>query len=94
MKPLGDLVLVLENDRQEVTKSGIIIPDSAGTGHIYGTAIAVGPGLFTQTGDKIPMTVKIGDTVCLEKTNRVKIKLDEIEYLLVRESEILMNSRG
>ena len=94
MKPLGDLVLVKENEKTDVTKGGIILPDSVDDSHIYGTVIAAGPGLFTQTGDRIPMTVKIGQKVVVEKQSRRPIKMEDEEYLLLRESEILMNSRG
>ena len=94
MKPLGDLVLIKEHDRVETTKSGIIIPDSVEGNYVYGDVIAVGPGLFSASGIKIPMTVKMGERVCLNKQNRNVIKLNEEEYILVRESEILMNSRG
>ena len=94
MKPLGDLVLIKEHNRVETTKSGIIIPDSVEGNYVYGDVIAIGPGLFSASGIKIPMTVKMGDGVCLNKQNRSVIKLNEEEYILVRESEILMNSRG
>ena len=55
MKPLGDLILIKENERSETTKSGIILPDSVDDGYVYGTVISVGPGLFTNSGIKIPL---------------------------------------
>ena len=96
MKPMGDQLLLKAKENQETTKSGIIL---TGTDTAYGYAevISVGPGLFTQTGDRIPMTVKIGDTVMapmrlLSGKNGNEVKLDEVKYLLVRESEISMVS--
>ena len=96
MKPMGDQLLLKAKENQETTKSGIIL---TGTEVSYGYAevISVGPGLFTQTGDRIPMICKVGDTVLAPKRllsgkNGNAIKLDEQEYLLVRESEISMVS--
>ena len=94
MKPLGDLVLIKEEKRTDVTKGGIILPDSVDDSYIYGKVISVGPGLFTANGTKIPMSVQVGQTVVIEKQNRRKLKLEEEEYLLIRESELLMNSKG
>ena len=78
------------------SKSGIIL---TGTDAAYGYAevISVGPGLFTATGDKIPMTCRVGDTVMapmrlLSGKNGNEVKLDDVNYLLVRESEIAMVS--
>lgn len=92
MKPLGDLVLIKENEKAQMTSGGIILPDSVDDSYVYGTVVSIGPGLYTANGVKIPMAVKIGDTVCLNKQTRPKLKMDEEEYLLVRESELLMNS--
>jgi len=94
MKPLGDRVLIKERKKEETTKSGIIIPDSIEGNYAYGDVISVGPGLFSASGISIPMTVNIGDVVCFHKQNHGSIKLGDEDYLLVRESELLMNSRG
>ena len=79
LKPIGDLILVKEQEKIDKTKSGIIIPDSVENDYVYANVISVGPGLFTQTGDRIPMTVKPGDSVVLHKNqsgSNKKIKLD------------------
>ena len=94
MKPTGDRVLLKQREQVEMTKSGIIIPDSIEGSNMYGDVVAVGPGLFSSSGTKIPMTIKVGDIVVLPKQNHGRIKLDDEEYILVRESEILMNSKG
>ena len=95
LKPIGDLILVKEQEKIDKTTSGIIIPDSVENDYVYADVIATGPGLFTQTGDRIPMTVELGDTVVLHKNqsgSNKKIKLENEEYLLLHESEIVMVS--
>jgi chaperonin GroES len=95
MKPLGDQVLLLEKERAEKTEGGIILVEGPNEEFVYADVISVGPGLFTQTGNQIPMSVKVGDTVLISKNNlggQKKVKLDNIEYILVREMEISMVS--
>jgi chaperonin GroES len=95
MKPMGDLVLLQEHKKEDKTQSGIILVDGIEGEYIYADVISVGSGLFTQTGDKIPMTVKPGDVVMLHKNqsnSNKKIKLEEKEYLLLREAEVSMIS--
>lgn len=95
MKPMGDLVLLKEHEKVDKTKSGIILVDGIEGDYVYADTISTGPGLFTQTGDRIPMTIKPGDTVMVHKgqaTGNKKIKINDIEYLLVRESEVSMVS--
>ena len=96
MKPMGDQLLLKAHETQTKTKSGIIL---TATNDVYGYAdvIDAGPGLFTQTGDRIPMTVKKGDTVLapvnkLSGKNGNEVKLENEAYVLVRESEIAMVS--
>ena len=96
MKPMGDQLLLKKQEGQETTKSGIIL--TSGTANYeYADVIAVGSGLFTQTGDIIPMTCKIGNTVMapsrlLSGKNGNEVVLEDVKYLLVRESEISMVS--
>ena len=90
---MGDLVL-LKLEKQETTKSGIILT-STQNNYQYADVIAVGPGLFTQTGNRIPMTTAPGDNVLIHKSKAgdgKKIKLEEEEYHLVHESELSMVS--
>ena len=96
MKPMGDQLLLKAHETQTKTKSGIIL---SATNDVYGYADVVdaGPGLFTQTGDRIPMSVKTGDVVLapvnkLSGKNGNEIKLENETYILVRESEIAMVS--
>jgi len=94
MKPMGDQLLLKAHETQTKTKSGIIL---TATNDVYGYAdvIDAGPGLFTQTGDRIPMTVKPGNVVILHKNqsgSNKKIKLEDKQYLLLHESELVMVS--
>ena len=96
MKPMGDQLLLKVKEQQEKTYKGIILAASTST-YGYAEVIAIGPGLFTQTGDQIPMTCKVGDTVMaperlLSGKNGNEIVLEDVKYLLVRESEISMVS--
>lgn len=93
MKPLGDQVLLKEREKKEKTTSGIILMNGAEGSYVMADVIAVGEGLFTQTGDRIPMTIKVGDVVMIHKndtTENKKIKIDDQDYVLVRESDIAM----
>ena len=96
MKPMGDQLLLKTREVSTKTKSGIIL---TANDDVYGYAevIAVGPGLFTQTGDRIPMSVWKGATVMasvskLSGKNGNQVKLENETYVLVRESEISMVS--
>jgi chaperonin GroES len=91
-KPIGDQVLLKELEKQEKTKSGIIMMAGMDD-YIECDVMAVGDGLFTQTGNKIPMTVTVGDRVKIYSGNlgsQKKVQLDSVEYILVREHEIAM----
>ena len=92
-KPLGDRVLVLaENQSKEnKSKSGLILTDSVQRGtKVQGKVVAVGGGVFSQSGQPIPMTVQYGDIVLYKKDEASdKVKLAGVEYLLFREHELL-----
>jgi chaperonin GroES len=90
--PIGDQVLLKELEKQEKTKSGIIMMAGMDE-YIECDVMAVGDGLFTQTGNKIPMTVKVGDRVKIYSGNlgsQKKVRLESEEFVLVREHEIAM----
>lgn len=89
LKPLNDRVLVKRLESEEVTKGGIIIPDSAKEKPIKGEVVAVGPGKVTDKGERIKMTVDKGDTVLFNKYAGTEIKLDGDELLVMREDDIL-----
>ncbi len=88
IKPLADRVIVKPKEAEEKTKSGIILPDIAKEKPIEGTIVAVGGGKVTDDGKVIPLTVKVGDTVLYGKYSGTEVKIDEEEYLIMRESDI------
>lgn len=89
IKPLGDRVLVEPQEETEMKKGGIIIPDSAKEKPMQGKVIAVGPGKRDDNGKLIPMNVKKGDTILLPKYGGTEVKIDDKEYQIVREDDIL-----
>ena len=89
LKPLGDRVLVKPLSEEEVTKSGIILPDTAKEKPQRGEIIAVGPGRLDEEGKRVAMEVKKGDKVLYAKYAGTEVKFDDDEYLILRESDIL-----
>jgi chaperonin GroES len=88
IKPLADRVVVKPMEREETTKGGIVIPDTAKERPQEGEVVAVGPGKF-EDGKRIPMEVKVGDRVLFAKYGGTEVKIDGEEYLVLRESDIL-----
>lgn len=91
-KPLGDRVLVKPTQNQEQkTKSGIIISDTAmGDSKVYGEVISVGTGIFSQNGERIPMTVQVGDVVAYEKhQGNNEIEVGNEKYLIFNEHQLI-----
>ncbi|NWF98003.1 MAG: co-chaperone GroES [Nitrospirae bacterium] len=88
-KPLRDRVFVKFSNEEERTAGGIYIPDSAKEKPQKGVVIAVGPGRVTDDGKRQAMEVKVGDTVLFDKYSGSKIKMDDEEYLIIREEDIL-----
>lgn len=89
VKPLADRVLVEPKKEKEVTKGGIIIPDSAKEKPMEGVVIAVGTGKRDEAGKLIPFTVKAGDKVLMPKYGGTEIKIEDKEYQIIREEDIL-----
>jgi chaperonin GroES len=88
IKPLGDRVLVKPVEAETKTKSGIFIPDSAKEAPAQGKIVALGNGKL-KDGKKHEFSVKIGDTVLYSKYSGDDIKLDKIEYKIMKEEEVL-----
>jgi chaperonin GroES len=86
--PLHDRVLVKRIEEKETVKGGIIIPDTAKEKPQEGEVIAVGAGKI-EKGERVPMDVKAGDRILFGKYSGTEIKLDDEEYLILREEEIL-----
>ncbi len=90
LQPLGSRVFIEPVSAEKTTKSGIVLPDSAGGDKpIMGKIIAVGPGKKDEDGDTIPMTVKISDTVLFKKYGPDEIELEGKKYLVADEDDIL-----
>jgi chaperonin GroES len=89
VQPLGDRVLVKPSSREEVTKSGIVLPDTAREKPQRGQVIAVGAGRLTEEGQHLPMDVKEGDEVLFAKYAGTELKLEDEEYLILSEKDIL-----
>ena len=90
IQPLGDRVLVEPvKDSGEQKKGGIIIPDSAKEKPQEGKVIALGTGKLDDDGKKIPFNVKKGDTVLMPKYGGTEVKLNDVEYQIMREDDIL-----
>jgi len=89
LRPLYDRILIKRVEEQETVKGGIIIPDSAKEKPQEGEVVAVGNGKKTEDGKIIPLDVKKGDRVLFGKYSGNDIKIDDQEYLILREDEIL-----
>ena len=87
-RPLHDRVLVQPLDGEEKTAGGIIIPDTAKEKPSEGKVIAVGPGAKTEDGKILPMEVKVGDLVLFGKWSGTEVKIDGVEYSIMKESDI------
>lgn len=88
LKPLGDRVLIKPLPSEEVTRGGVILPDTAKEKPQQGEVIAIGTGKILESGQKIPMEVGVGDTVLYGKYSGTEIKLNGDEYLIVKENEL------
>jgi chaperonin GroES len=89
VKPLHDRILIKRVEEKETVKGGIIIPDTAKEKPQEGEVIAVGGGKKTEEGKVIPLDVKAGDRILFGKYSGTEIKIDEVEYLIIREDEVL-----
>jgi chaperonin GroES len=86
---LGERVVVKPLPSEEVTKGGIVLPDTAKEKPQEGEVIAVGPGRLLDNGTRVTIDLKVGDKVLFSKYAGNEVKLDDVEYLIMRESDIL-----
>ncbi len=89
LQPLADRVLVKPIEKEEMTKSGIYLPDTAKEKPQEGKVLAIGPGKISDDGKRIPLELKVGDTVIYAKYGGTEIKIDDEELIILRESDIL-----
>jgi chaperonin GroES len=88
-RPLHDRVVVKRIDAEEKTAGGIIIPDSAKEKPSQGEVVSVGPGGRDESGKLIPLDVKTGDRVLFGKWSGTEVKIDGVDYLIMKESDIM-----
>lgn len=89
IRPLGDRILVKAVEAKEVKKSGIIIPDTAKEKPQEGEVIAAGKGKITDEGKVIPLDVKVGDKILFGKYSGTEVKIEDVEYLIMHQDDIL-----
>ncbi len=89
LEPLADRLVVRPIEREEVTKGGIVLPDTVKEKPQEGKVLAVGPGRLSDEGKRIAMDVKVGDIVIYAKYGGTEIKVDSEELIILRESDIL-----
>ncbi len=89
IRPLHDRVLVKRSEGEEKTKGGLYIPTTAKEKPAQGEVVAVGPGKLDENGERIPLQIKVGDTVLFGKYAGTDIKVDGVEHLILREDDIL-----
>ena len=89
LQPMADRLVVKPIEREEVTKGGIFLPDTAKEKPQEGEVLAVGPGRLSDDGKRIEMDVAVGDIVVYSKYGGTELKVDEEEVIILRESDIL-----
>jgi len=89
IQPLADRVVVRPIEREEVTKGGIVLPDTAKEKPQEGEVLAVGQGRLSEDGKRIPMDAKVGDIVVYARYGGTEIKVDDDKLIILRESDIL-----
>ena len=89
LEPLADRLVVKPIEKEEVSKGGIILPDTAKEKPQEGEVIAVGPGRMSDEGKRIEMDVKVGDIVVYAKYGGTEIKVEQEDLIILRESDIL-----
>ncbi|MFN2115964.1 MAG: co-chaperone GroES [Anaerolineae bacterium] len=86
--PLGDRIVVKPIEQEEVTASGIVLPESAKEKPQRGKVVAVGPGRLDD-GERQPMDVEVGDVVVFDKWSGKEFKIDDVKYLILSEGDVL-----
>ncbi len=89
LQPLADRLVVKPIEREEVTKGGIVLPDTVKEKPQEGKIIAVGPGRLSEDGKRIAMEVKVGDIVLYAKYGGAEVKIDDEDLIILHESDIL-----
>jgi len=94
LRPLHDRVVVRRQEEEQTSPGGIVLPDSATEKPVRGEVIAVGNGKLLDSGDVRPLDVSVGDTVLFGKYSGTEVKIDNTEYLVMREDDIMAVVEG
>ena len=89
LKPLGDRLIVEPVEQEEMTASGIVIPETAKEKPMQGKVLAIGPGARKEDGSRITMDVSTGDTVLYAKYVGTEVKIESKKYLILKETDVL-----
>jgi chaperonin GroES len=89
IKPLEDRIVVQASEAEQTTASGIVIPDTAKEKPQEGTVLAVGPGRIDDNGNRVPLDVKVGDTVIYSKYGGTEVKYNNEDYLVLSARDVL-----
>ena len=89
IQPLADRLVVKPVEKEEMTKSGLVLPDTAKERPQEGKVIAVGPGRLSEDGKRIEMDIKVGDVIIYAKYGGTEIKIDEEDLMILREADVL-----
>ncbi len=89
LKPMGDRVVVKPKSREETTRSGLVLPDTAGERPQQGEVLSVGPGRMLDSGSRVAMDVSQGDTVLFAKYSGTEFKLEDEDLLILSERDVL-----
>ena len=89
LKPMGDRVVVKPKGREETTKSGLVLPDTATERPQQGEVLSVGPGRVLENGKRVELDIKVGDTVLFAKYSGTEFKLDNEDLLILSERDVL-----
>ena len=93
LQPLGDRIIVRPIQKEEVTKGGIVLPDTAKEKPQEGEVVAVGPGKMADDGKRLEMEVKVGDRIIYAKYAGMEIKINDEELLILRDSDVLAKTK-
>ena len=90
LRPLGDRLIVKPAAKEEMSKGGIILPDTVSKERPeQGEVVEIGPGKVLENGSRAPMNVKVGDKIVFKKYSPDEVKIDEVEYLVLAESDVM-----
>jgi len=89
LKPMGDRVVVKPKGREEVTRGGIVLPDTAGEKPQQGEVLSIGPGRQLDNGKRVELDLNVGDTVLFAKYSGTEFKLEDDDLLILSEGDIL-----